>query len=123
MKIKMTIGRMDLEDGWKAPYGYGMAYYDIERGTAVLYPLGIHWVVMALRGLMFWYWRAVWWRPKSQRKFESRLRRIARKRSSWGYGRWMKELKEAEKRGYDRGFRDVVFCRELDMDYTKGPNE
>lgn len=97
------------------PKGYGVAYHDYERNCHVFYPLGINWIVMLWSNMTFLYWRIAWWTPKGQRRFESRLRHIARGAKSYnrGYYNATREREDWEQQAYERGFRNGLFVREL----------
>lgn len=57
--MKITIARR-LPDFSSAPFGYRLAYYDFQGEANVYYPIGIHWLVMAVRLL----WRWSFWHPR-----------------------------------------------------------
>jgi hypothetical protein len=45
--------RIDVEQGYIPPFGYGLAYWRYDKPVAVCYPLGLNWIVWILREIHF----------------------------------------------------------------------
>ena len=54
MKVKKVIGRRELVEGSRIPWGYGLSYRPFDRDVAVCYPVPLHLIVRWCRDLWFW---------------------------------------------------------------------
>jgi len=51
--IKVGLLRIDVDQGYMLPSGYGLAYTRYDAPINVCYPLGINWIVWLLRECYF----------------------------------------------------------------------
>lgn len=50
---KNGLLRIDMDDGYSLPLGYGIAYFDYQSGRKICYPIGLNWIVWFVRELYF----------------------------------------------------------------------
>lgn len=81
MRFTITMLQKIAEPEVKAPKLYRLSYFDCERSRYVLYPIGIHWIVMVARRV--WEW-SFYSKP-------SKLEKLVR---------------QAEDKAYNSGFND-----------------
>lgn len=88
--LRMT--GVQLCEGQRIPWGWGMAYRDFARDTAVCWPLPFNWFVRWVHQL---YWFLVW--PKKDALEHAYVR---------GVGQGREGLYDATTRSYNQGFEN-----------------
>jgi len=87
----MFLSKHRIACGEMIPRGYSVAYWDHPRGGAVVFPFGVHYLVMLCRRV--WQW-SFWYRPSWIERLQDDLR-IARDNAERWRVLWQSAEREA----------------------------